>query len=629
MAPKEDLNLPEGEQPEPKDTSAEGNETPAVVTEEEDMATAEINLVTEKGLANIPEASSSETQNIAAEISALLDTPEEKEEVFKTEDEMLSKSPVRKRITKGISEEETPGRRDSCFLTEIEEAADDEVFNAEDVVRNITSIDNFLLNQDKVSEGKVGIQLENVEITDSNDVENIEIIEDKDNSNNEKEALDITEPSAMIAEKEVDEDYTPASIVDTILAKARASSVEDSKQEEEVELLLDTKEPEVQTKIESPTGQENEFVKIVNTEAEESTQAMSETSKDESHTESKIADSDVDSVPTEEEEVKLSLDPKEPEFQTKIDSQDTLENVDIQIVNSEAEQSPQALPETSKDECDTESKITDSKIDSAPIELVQAANSIVDTILEKAKEVLIEKTLHLDEENVKEDVMLENPSVEVTFGTPEEEAILDNPPIEEELHINEEGEVSSERTPAEAVVDTSKSIILETPADEEILDLMKGDEEVETEIVEEIPVNNARELNEQSLELTEPISINEIQSSELIEDIKIAAEEKEQEECNNSRPVSAELASIENAELDIDRVVNKEELPKQDESQEDNKGLIENIKTELIETFVEPENIDVRVTNSSEKLSNLFENFPLGELALATLVIFFALIIFN
>jgi len=629
MAPKEDLNLPEGEQPEPKDTSAEGAETSAVVTEEEDMATAEINLVTEKGLANIPEASSSETQNIAAEISALLDTPEEKEEVFKTEDEMLAKSLVRKRITKGISEEETPGRRDSCFLTEIEEAADDEVFNAEDVVRNIASIDNFLLNQDKASEGKVGIQLENVEITDSNDVENIEIIEDKDNSNNEKEALDITEPSAMIAEKEVDEDYTPASIVDTILAKARASSVEDSKQEEEVELLLDTKEPEVQTKIESPTIQENEFVKIVNTEAEESTQAMSETSKDESHTESKIADSDVDSVPTEEEEVKLSLDPKEPEFQTKIDSQDTLENVDIQIVNSEAEQSPQAMPETSKDECDTESKITDSKIDSAPIELVQAANSIVDTILEKAKEVVIEKTLHLDEENVKEDVMLENPSVEVTFGTPEEEAILDNPPIEEELHINEEEEVSSERTPAEAVVDTSKSIILETPADEEILDLMKGDEEVETEIVEEIAVNKARELNEQSLELSEPISINEIQSSELIEDIVIAAEEKEQEECNNSSPVSAELASIENAELDIDRVVNKEELPKQDESLEDNKGLIENIKTEFIETFVEPENIDVRVTNSSEKLSNLFENFPLGELALATLVIFFALIIFN
>merc|ERR1719206_1710951 len=219
------------------------------------MATAEINLVTEKGLANIPEASSSETQNIAAEISALLDTPEEKEEVFKTEDEMLAKSLVRKRITKGISEEENPGRRDSCFLTEIEEAADDEVFNAEDVVRNIASIDNFLLNQDKASEGKVGIQLENVEITDSNDVENVEIIEDKDNSNNEKEALDITEPSAMIAEKEVDEDYTPASIVDTILAKARASSVEDSKHEEEVELLLDTKEPEVQTKNESPTIQ--------------------------------------------------------------------------------------------------------------------------------------------------------------------------------------------------------------------------------------------------------------------------------------------------------------------------------------------------------------------------------------
>jgi len=224
-------------------------------------------------------------------------------------------------------------------------------------------------------------------------------------------------------------------------------------------------------------------------------------------------------------------------------------------------------------------------------------------------------------------MILGTPSVEVTFGTPEEEAILDNPPIKEQLHIEEE--VSSESIPAEAAVDISKSLILETPADEEILDLTKGDGEIEPEIVEEIAVNAAKGLNEQLLELKEPISTNETQSSEIVEDIVIAAEEKEQEECNISSPMSAEIASNENAQLDIDRVVDKEEVPKQDEALKDDKDSIGNIKTEFIETLVEPEKIDVNVTDSSEKLSNLLENFPLGELALATLVIFFALIIFN
>merc|ERR1711892_1477538 len=108
---KEDLNLPEGEQTEAKDTepSVEAAEPVASANIEEDhgASTAEINLVTEKGATSMEGASTSETRNIAAEISALLDAPEEADEVFN-------------------AEQENSERRDSCFLTEIDENADDE-----------------------------------------------------------------------------------------------------------------------------------------------------------------------------------------------------------------------------------------------------------------------------------------------------------------------------------------------------------------------------------------------------------------------------------------------------------------------------------------------------------------------
>merc|ERR1712106_1116054 len=131
-------------------------------------------------------------------------------------------------LTKGISEEENSERRDSCFLTEIDENADDEVFNAEDVVRNIDSIDNFLLNQDKASEQKVGMKKE--EEPKADEMEIIGMIEDEDKSitNDNTEAI-ITEEE----EKQSEEVHTPASIVDTILAAARSASVEQTKEKEQ------------------------------------------------------------------------------------------------------------------------------------------------------------------------------------------------------------------------------------------------------------------------------------------------------------------------------------------------------------------------------------------------------------
>merc|ERR1712106_294554 len=207
---KEDLNLPEGEQAEAKDTepSVEAAEPVASANIEEDhgASTAEINLVTEKGATSMEGASSSETRNIAAEISALLDAPAEADEVFNAEED-VSAVTLRKRLTKGISEEENSERRDSCFLTEIDENADDE---------------------DKASEQKLG--MENEEEPKVDEIKIIGMVEDIDKSitNDNTEAI-ITEEE----EKQVEEVHTPASIVDTILAAARSASVEQTKEEEQ------------------------------------------------------------------------------------------------------------------------------------------------------------------------------------------------------------------------------------------------------------------------------------------------------------------------------------------------------------------------------------------------------------
>jgi len=328
---------------------------------------------------------------------------------------------------------------------------------------------------------------------------------------------------------------------------------------------------------------------------------------------------------SKQEEVELSLNTEGSEAETRIETTDVTENVDAQSTNIETEDSTEAKYETSKDESETKSETTNTNVDSVPVELVQAANSIVDTILEKAKEVVIEKTSHVAEENTEKDTILENPSVEVIPDKPDEKILLETPLVEEEFHTEKEDELL-ESTSADAVIDTPKNLISETPAEEEILDLKDGD--VEPKIVEKIEVNTEPESNEEPIDLKEPNLINETPNSDIIDNTIKAAEEKEKEQCDISAPVSAHL--------DIDKVVDKEHVQKTNESLENNKDLIEDIKKEVNSTFAEHEKIDKDVGNqdrivtiSTEKLSDLLENFPLGELALATLVIFFALIIFN
>merc|ERR1712129_25359 len=258
----------------------------ANIEEDNGASTAEINLVTEKGATSMEGASTSETRNIAAEISALLDAPEEAEEVFNAEED-VSAVTLRKRLTKGISEEENSERRDSCFLTEIDENADDE---------------------DKASEQKVG--MENEEEPKVDEIEIIGMVEDEDKSitNDNTEAI-ITEEE----EKQAEEVHTPASIVDTILAAARSASVEQTKEEEQ-DPSLDNEETEV----------------------------------------------------SEEKE----------------------ENIDVVESTIEDKIEPEKLEEALAQD----SKTVDHKEKVVPAELMEAAHSIVDSVLEKAKAIVIEKT---------------------------------------------------------------------------------------------------------------------------------------------------------------------------------------------------------------------------------------------
>jgi len=558
MAPREDLNLPDGEQSEAKDTSVEGAEASAVATEDEATATAEINLVTEKGLANFPEASTNETKNIAAEISALLDAPEEQEEVPKPEEDTSPRSVMRKRITTGVSEEDSPGRRDSCFLTEIDEAADDE---------------------EKASEVKVGIQQENAEGPELDYVESIGIIEDEC-TDVDKNVLDITEPVIPTAENEPDEEnYTPASIVDTILAKARASSVEETNEEEKVHLPPNNEDLEEHAKVEGQDIKDELLEQIVHIKTEEeSGQAKSDTSIDVS--------------------------------QPKSESQDT-------------------------------------NVDSAPIELVQAANSIVDTILEKAKEVVIEKAAQIAAEDMEKETILETPSVNekleenVTLGVEgiTDEFIVENPEVEKTM-ITEKENVVVENESFTEVADTSEeSLIPETSMVQNIINSTKEDVETEVQTVTEIEEPEITIMNEnigvKDYDTNDNSPTDESVYSEVVDDIVTFTEQKENEDCSFEDPIPAQdtsILSVGKDEKNVDKDGSIEQVKLNDESLEENKEFIEDIKKEFKEVFVEPKNIESQsrvISKSTENLYHVLDNLPLAELAVATLAIFLALIIFN
>merc|ERR1711892_1653928 len=568
---KEDLNLPEGEQAEAKDTepSVEANEPVASANIEEDngASTAEINLVTEKGATSMEGASTSETRNIAAEISALLDAPEEADEVFNAEQD-VSAVTLRKRLTKRISEEENSERRDSCFLTEIDENADDEVFNAEDVVRNIDSIDNFLLNEDKASEQKVGMKKE--EEPKADEMEIIGMIEDE--------------------EKQAEEVHTPASIVDTILAAARSASVEQTKEEE--------KDP--------------------------------------------------------------SLDNEETEV-----SEEKEENIDVVESTILNKTEPEKLEEAVAKDSET----VDHKEKAVPAELVEAAHSIVDSVLEKAKAIVIEKTAqNTAPESMVEIIVSKSPEQDVSDTHVTEARVAASEDIKEQNVTVEDTEPQELSTVTECTepeienlgsIEETKDAQLEEPIEDspateekteaptpiivinqdsvEIEDIINSspEEEIHGAIEEPIPIDDSHPIENQAVpDLVEDLAVK----AEKVENQDFTTDEFAAAQTEPTETISEEIIShtvIEqatNTPDDIEVVDKVENLEEMKESHVEANNFMDDIKKEFNDVFVDAnslENDETTVSCTSAKLYSALNCLPLGELALATLAIFLALIMFN
>merc|ERR1711892_1299978 len=579
---KEDLNLPEGEQAEAKDTepSVEAAEPVASANIEEDhgASTAEINLVTEKGATSMEGASTSETRNIAAEISALLDAPEEADEVFNAEED-VSAVTLRKRLTKGISEEENSERRDSCFLTEIDENADDE---------------------DKASEQKVG--MENEEEPKVDEMEIIGMIEDEDKSitNDNTEAI-ITEEE----EKQAEEVHTPASIVDTILAAARSASVEQTKEEEQDPSL------------------ENEETEV-----------------------------------SEEKE----------------------ENIDVVESTIENKIEPEKLEEALAQD----SKTVDHKEKVVPAELMEAAHSIVDSVLEKAKAIVIEKTAqNTAPESMVEIIVSKSPEQDVSDTHVTEARVAASEDIKEQYVTVEDTEPQEMSTVTECTEpeienlgsieetiedQTTKDTQLEEPIEDaqledpiedspsteekteaptpiivinqdsvEIDDIINSstEEEIHEAIEEPIPIDDSHPIENQAVpDLVEDLALKaeKVENQDYTTDEFAAAQTEPTENICEEIISSTDIEQATNTPDDIEVVGKIENSEEMKENQVESKNFMDDIKKEFNDVFVDAnslENYETTVSCTSAKLYSALNCLPLGELALATLAIFLALIMFN
>jgi len=582
MAPKEDLNLPEGEQAEAKDTepSVEAAEPVASSNREEDhgASTAEINLVTEKGATSMEEASTSETRNIAAEISALLDAPEEADEVFNAEED-VSAVTLRKRLTKGISEEENPERRDSCFLTEIDENADDEVFNAEDVVRNIDSIDNFLLNQDKASEQKVGMENEEVDET-----ETLGMIEDEDKS--------ITIDNTEEEEKQPEEVHTPASIVDTILAAARSASVEQTKEEEQ-DPSIDNEETDLSA------------------EKEENTEKLEETVAQDSET----VDHKEKVVPAELMEAAHSIVDSVLEKAKAIVIEKTAQNtapesrVEIIVSKSPEQDISDTHVTEALDSASEEIKEQDVIVEvTEPQEMSAVAESTEPEIENLGS---MEKTI---EAQTTEDAQLEEPIEDAQLAEP----IEDSPATEEKTEA-----------PTPIIVINQDSVEIE-----EIINF-SPEEEIHEAIEEPMPIEDSHPIENQTVpDLVEDLAVKteKVENQDRTTDEFVAAQTDPTENICEEITGHSVLEQASNTPEYIEEVGNIEKSEELKESHVEAKDFMDDIKKEFNDVFVDAkslENDETTVTSTSAKLYSALNTLPLGELSLATLVIFLALVMFN
>eukprot|EP00092_Neocalanus_flemingeri_P021148 GFUD01022921.1.p1 GENE.GFUD01022921.1~~GFUD01022921.1.p1 ORF type:complete len:561 (+),score=218.74 GFUD01022921.1:109-1791(+) len=364
MAPKEDLNLPEGEQT--NETEAEHSvqavEPVDIIEEDDAVVSADTITVTEKvtpaselpldGASNMEDSLQSETKNIAAEISALLDAADE------TEEESAPTTAVTLRTRLSKEKEEGQMRRDSCFLTEIDdnEEVDDEVFNPQEVgsivdyylrLKSTTaephleteSIDNF--KDDTETEDVVQTNLDSVEA-----IGTIEDIVEEKTFPEGSSACDI-EPTNRIAEVEI------------ISTEADEIETNQDVEAEEIEINQDVEAEEIEKNqdIEAEAIEAHGKTAMIGlTDAEEKTEIENEIKAD-----------------------NVSIEGIEESAQTA-----TVEDIEAAIVstdNIETTQQTAAIEEIEAEDRSSSFETTETSAQIAPIEDIEAVEtpSVVDT----------------------------------------------------------------------------------------------------------------------------------------------------------------------------------------------------------------------------------------------------------
>jgi len=517
MTPREDLNLPEGEQGESKETdvtaeavgvSTTDDSHPIPETNEADFKTEDTEL-----------KARSETKNIAAEISALLDASVDEKKKDIVEDEVPFPSVTLRE--KKASDDEMPVRRSSCFLTEIYEHTDDEVFNPADITKNIEDMQEFLKEDESVAI-KEGLD---------ETVENIGVIEDEERS-------EVIKESNYLVNKEVgssDKEYKPASIVDAILAAAKAN--------EEKEVAED--------KVES-----NEEIPCK--------------SNFDNFNEDRMSNDDSTEPAVVESEVIL----KEPE----------------QMAG-----------------------------DSIRAEIVEAATTIVDNVLEKAKVVMMEranaaKDIETNVQATKEESTGSN-SVTVELNEKPAEIVEENITSDDmqdlKLNASIAEQIESNTTPSENCVEEHSEQHDPELVEHQVLTAVEDKENIEmddsTALISEVHIAD----NVASTDSNNPIKHD---SDEDV--ISTPVKDKETfEDTNMDHKIS-------------DPVISEPDI--QIEEQEIKKPLYAGVQEEALKQ-VEDFNVEVKnqtVEPSAQSL-DAFESLPLGELAVITLAIFLTLLFYN
>jgi len=599
------LNLPEGEQkeeveteqtvaapaPEPLATIEEDTTVPADVKEKVTSVSP-----TEEAF-NMEESLNSETKNIAAEISALLD---EENEVALDEDEIVPTATVtlRNRTTKGVSEEEErPGRRSSCFLTEIDdnEGVDDEVFNPQDAYQFNSIVDKYL--QRNSTNDELKLETENIE-KKGND-ENSEIVTEETVAL--KSSTIDAESQLVNTIEEVEIKATEEPIAPTGAEKDEIEVIE-LKQDEDIEGTTADVLSEIENATQDLSYQEDEFsikdaVNIDDTEAEQT-----------ALTEDIHASAETATIEDFESRERSALIEDTGATEQTVTVEDIKANT-VLIDETEVTETTAALADIVEEGTPPSTEKTESSMETADtvsIEYIESTEAEQTEMIEdiKAESASIEDIVAIAETSTVEDIE--------DLGAIEQNATIED--IKADTVSSEETEVTERTAVIEDIEITTEANSFEA---NEGTTLTATCEDIEAET------------KSASMEIAETAA--QIASIEDIEaDMKTV--KLENTDFIDIAPAEQTLKVLEEDVELTENVEEKEADTKTDDTTQillKSNDFIEDIKKEFNDVFDQSDKIrcNERESIAEEPLSPK-DVLPLGGIAVATLVIFLALILF-